>query len=207
MDKLIDPVRNGVRSFMGEIAKDLDRLSGGRISPNAITLVGLFAHVYIAWLIAFEANIWAALFLVIFGLFDTLDGQLARYQKRTSSAGMLLDATTDRMKEVLLYCGIAYAFLYNSRPEIAVWAVAACGGSLLVSYVKAKGEMAVKDSKLTPNEINRLFQDGFLRFEIRMFILVVGLLTGYVGFAVILIALLAWFTAIQRLYLISKKLR
>lgn len=191
---------------MGEIAKDLDKLSGGRLTPNMVTLTGLFAHVYIAWLIAVEANLWAALFLVIFGLFDTLDGQLARVQNKTSNAGMLLDATTDRMKEILLYCGIAYAFLYSSRPEIAVWAVAACGGSLLVSYVKAKGEMAVKDSKLTPNQVNRLFQDGFLRFEIRMFILVIGLLTDYVGLSVVLIALLAWFTAIQRLYLISKKL-
>jgi CDP-diacylglycerol--glycerol-3-phosphate 3-phosphatidyltransferase len=206
MDKLIDPVRNAVRSFMGGIAKDLDKLSGGRISPNAITMTGLLAHVYIAWLIAFGANLWAALFLIIFGLFDTLDGQLARLQKRASNAGMLLDATTDRMKEVLLYGGIAYFYISSTTPTVAVWAVLACGGSLLVSYVKAKGEMAVKDSKLSPNEINRLFQDGFLRFEIRMFLLVIGLLTGYVSYAVILIAILAWFTAFQRLYIISKKL-
>jgi CDP-diacylglycerol--glycerol-3-phosphate 3-phosphatidyltransferase len=206
MDKLIDPVRNAVRSFMGSIAKDLDKLSGGRISPNAITMTGLLAHVYIAWLIAFGANLWAALFLVIFGLFDTLDGQLARIQKRASNAGMLLDATTDRMKEVLLYAGVAYFYITSTTPTIAVWTVLACGGSLLVSYVKAKGEMAVKDSKLSPNEINRLFQDGFLRFEIRMFLLVIGLLTGYVGYAVIAIAILAWFTAFQRLYIISKKL-
>ena len=206
MNKVLDAIRDAVRSFMHQLAKGIDTVSGGRITPNMITIVGLLAHVYIAYLISQQSFIWAGGLLVIFGLFDALDGQLARLQHKAGNAGMMLDATTDRMKEILLYSGVAYALIQMGRPYVAVWAVSACGASLLVSYVKAKGETAMKDSTLSANEINRLFQDGFFRFEIRMFILIVGLLSGYLAASVVVIAVLAWFTAFQRLYLITKKL-
>lgn len=205
--KLLDWLRDNVKNFMRRIARLLNTLSRGSISPNMITITGLLAHLPIAWLIAMQQNVLAAALLVIFGLFDTLDGELARLQKRASSAGMVLDASTDRFKEVLLYCGAAYAIIaYTNRPYLAVWAVAACGASLCVSYVKAKGETAVKDAHLSPNEINRLFGDGLLRFEVRMFILVVGLLVNSLVVAVVIIAVLSAFTAFGRLIRITKKL-
>lgn len=206
MNSLIEPIRNFVRSIMRSIAKGLNRLTGGRISPSTVTVIGLLAHIPIAWLIAMNSYRWAALLLVVFGLFDTLDGELARLQKRASAAGMLLDASTDRMKEVLLYSGAAYNFVELGRPHMAAWAVAACGASLCVSYIKAKGETAVAKSKLTPNEVNRLFQDGLIRFEIRMFLLVVGLLSGRLILTVIAIAILSSFTAFGRLISISRKI-
>lgn len=206
MNTLLDAVRDFVRSGAGQLAKLINSASNGKITPNMITITGLLAHIYIAWLIAQRSFVIAAILLIIFGLFDTLDGQLARLQKTASSAGMLLDATTDRMKEVLLYTGAAYALLSVGNDTAAVWAVAACGGSLLVSYVKAKGETAMKSSKLSANEINRIFADGFLCFEVRMFLLVLGLLSGYLGTTIVVIAVLAWLTSFQRLYLITKKL-
>lgn len=192
---------------MRHIAKILNTLSGGKLSPNAVTLIGLAAHLPIAWLIATGEFWWAAGLLLVFGLFDALDGELARLQKRASSAGMLLDATTDRMKETALYCGVAYALILSDKPVDAVWAVAACGASLCVSYVKAKGETAVSGGKLTPNEINRLFQDGLLRFEVRMSLLIIGLVTGWLAGVVITIAILSSFTAIDRLVRITQKLQ
>ena len=206
MNFFLDKVRSVVRVYMRGLAKLLNTLFRGKLSPNAITFFGLFMHVPIAYLIAMQQNYLAAALLVIFGLFDTLDGELARLQKKASSAGMLLDASTDRMKEVMLYIGAAYAFVGLGRPHAAAWAVAACGASLCVSYVKAKGETAVKGSDLTPNEINRLFSDGLFRFEIRMFLLVVGLLINQVVLAVILIAIFSTLTAFGRLATISRKL-
>lgn len=191
---------------MAMIAKLLNTISGGKLSPTFVTITGLLAHIPIAWLIATRHNLWAAGLLVIFGLFDTLDGELARLQQRASSAGMLLDATTDRMKEVLLYMGVAYAFVATGEANMVVWAMAALGGSLLVSYVKAKGETAVKHSHLSPNEINRLFSDGLMRFEVRMGVLVLGLLLNHLLAAVIFIALASWLTAISRLINISQAL-
>lgn len=202
----LDWCRQLVRSFMHKFARFVNRVTGGSLSPNSVTLIGLLAHIPIALLIATRHNYWAAALLVVFGLFDTLDGELARLQKKASNLGMLLDASTDRFKEVLLYTGAAYSFVALGRPYMAAWAVIACGVSLSVSYIKAKGEAAVKGSQLSPNQINRLFQDGLARFEIRMFILLIGLLSGSVILAVIVIAILSTFTAIERLVKISRKL-
>lgn len=203
----MEQIRTAVRSIMHRLAVSIDRLSRGRISPDAITLIGLFMHLPIAYLIALQHFYWAALLLVIFGLFDSLDGALARLQHKASAAGMLLDASTDRMKEVMLYSGAAYSMVAVGRPGMTVWAVIACGASLCVSYVKAKGETAVAGGKLSANEVNRLFQDGLGRFEIRMSILIIGLLSGRVILAVIVIALLSSYTSIERLIKISRKLR
>lgn len=206
INRLLDSVRAMVRSIMKRVAAALNRLTGGRLTPNTVTVIGLIAHVPIAWLIATGQLIPAAALLVIFGLFDALDGELARLQKKVSPAGMLLDASTDRFKEVMLYIGAAYLFIASGAASAAVWAVAACGASLCVSYVKAKGETAITHSKLTASEVNRLFQDGFLRFELRMFLLVVGLLFNILVPVIIIIAILSGITAVQRLIIIGQKL-
>lgn len=203
---ILDKLRVGVRRHMHQLARLLNHLSGGKLSPNMVTVFGFAMHVPIAYLIASGEHYWAAGLLVVFGLFDALDGELARLQKRASNAGMLLDASTDRMKEVLLYTGAAYSFVAIGRPYLSTLAVVACGASLTVSYIKAKGETAVAGGKLTANEVNRLFQDGLARFEIRMFILVVGLLTGQLAVAVTVIAILSVLTAFQRLIKISQAL-
>ncbi len=204
--KLLDGVRDFVRQIMHVIAVGLNKVSGGRLSPNSVTIVGLLAHVPIALLIASRHNLKAALLLVVFGLFDSLDGELARLQKRDSAAGMLLDASTDRMKEVMLYSGAAYAISIGGRPHLAFWAVIACGASLVVSYVKAKGETAVAKSHLSLSEVNRLFQDGLMRFEVRMAVLVIGLLSNRIILAVVVIGILASLTALQRLVNIMRHL-
>jgi phosphatidylglycerophosphate synthase len=205
--RLLDLCRDIVRAQMRVVARALNRLSGGRISPNFVTILGLLMHLPIALLIAHGYFGYAAGLLIVFGLFDTLDGELARLQKRASAAGMLLDASTDRMKEVLLYTGSAYALAYMGRTHAAAWAVAACGASICVSYIKAKGETAIKDSGLGPNVINRLFQDGLGRFEIRMFLLVIGLLINQLLAVLVVITLVSTFTAFERLIKISRKLR
>lgn len=205
--KVLDAIRDAVRVVMRWIARLVNRLSGGRLSPDTVTVVGLLAHLPIAYLIIQSHFYWAAGLLVVFGLFDALDGELARLQKKASSGGMLLDASTDRFKEVILYAAAAYWLTGTSHPRHAVWAVLACGASICVSYVKAKGETAVKDSKLTPNEVNRLFQDGIVRFEVRMSLLIIGLLTTRLVVAVAVIAVASTFTAIQRLVIIRGKLK
>lgn len=205
INSLLDTVRDAVRYLMRLIASGLNKLSRGHLSPNMVTLTGLVAHIWIAWLIAERDLRLAAVLLVVFGLFDSLDGALARLQDKTSSAGMLLDASTDRMKEVLLYVGVAFAFAAQNQAYFATWAVAACGGSLLVSYIKAKGETAVAN-ELPANEVNRLFQDGLMRYEIRMSVLVLGLLFNQLPVTIVIIALLASMTAVGRLIKIYRKL-
>ena len=204
--KLLDSARDGVRSQMDQLAHWLDKTAGGAIKPDYVTYTGLLMHIPVALLIATGSFYWAATLLVIFGLFDALDGALARVQGSASAAGMLLDASTDRVKEIFLYIGAAYFLVMFDQPIGAVWAVAACGASLSVSYVKAKGETAVNDSKLSASAKNRLFADGLMRFEIRMAFLVIGLLANQLLPAIILIALLSSYTAFDRMIRIQRKL-
>lgn len=202
----LDTARDQTRAVMRVLARRLDRLSHGRITPNQVTIVGLLMHVPIAWLIAVGNFYVAAIMLTIFGLFDCLDGELARVQNKTSNAGMLLDASTDRFKEVILYGGVAYNLASSSTPVLALWATVACGASICVSYVKAKGETAVAGGILSANQVNRLFQDGLFRFEVRMALLVFGLLSGYLALMTIIIAIASSYTACQRLVAIMRKL-
>lgn len=207
INTFLDRVRDSVRSVINVIAVILNKVTFGKLSPDAVTITSLLAHFPIAWLLSQGYFGYSAILLIIFGLFDALDGALARLQDKSSAAGMLLDASTDRMKEVLLYIGASYALIDRGEQYFATWAVAACGGSLLVSYVKAKGETAVKDSNLSANEVNRLFQDGLMRFEIRMFTLVIGLALNQLAIVMVIIAVMAWLTAIDRLIKIKTKLK
>ena len=193
---------------MHRVAGLLNTATKGKLHPNTVTIIGFAMHAPIAVLIAYQHNFWAAILLIVFGLFDTLDGELARLQGRSSAQGMLLDASTDRLKEVLLYSGAGYALALSAHPTTAAWAAAACGASISVSYVKAKGEAAVAASRkqLSHHELNHLFSGGFLSFEIRMAILVLGLLFSRLVVAVAFIAVFASVTALQRLTRISRQL-
>lgn len=208
MKRGINQVKLAVRRVMHGVARGLNAISGGRITPNGVTWFGFAMHLPIAYLIATDHLVWGAVLLVIFGLFDTLDGELARLQKRVSDQGGFLDASTDRFKEVLLYSGAAYLFAGSHHPHYAAIAVAACGASVAVSYVKAKGEAIVAAGKkeLPYTELNRMFSGGLFPFEVRMFVLVIGLLAGQLVWAVAAVALFSAFTAFQRLVIISRRI-
>ncbi len=202
MDTLLDAIKNTVRSVMRVIAKGLNKATGGKLSPNTVTILGAVAHIPIAYLITLEQLYLAAALLVFFGLFDTLDGELARLQNRASKVGMLLDSTTDRMKEVVLYSGIAYNLVATNKPMYAVWAIVALGASMLTSYINAMGDVVAGEK----DAINKQFRGGLLRFEVRMFMLVVALLSNRLWVFVVAVAILASLTALQRLARITKKL-
>ncbi len=204
LNQSIEFIRVNVRKLMVNIARLLNSVTGGKISPASVTIIGLIAHIPISWLIATRHNLKAAVLLLFFGLFDALDGSLARLQGKASNSGMLLDASTDRMKEVMLYTGAAYSLVAQGSAYWTAWAVVACGASLTVSYVKAKGETAVKG--LPANEVNRLFQDGVMRFEVRMTVLIAGLVSNRLSWAIAFIAITSSITAIGRLRTIMNKI-
>lgn len=174
-----------------------------------VTWGGLLAHGPIAYLIATNRLVAAGGLLVVFGLFDTLDGELARLQGRVSDLGGFLDASTDRLKEVLLYSGATYLLATTQEARWAVVPTLALGMSLCVSYVKAKGEAAVAAAgvNLPYAELNRLFGGGLFPFEVRMSMLAAGLFTGQVGWAAAMTAACSLITVLQRLYVIGRRLQ
>lgn len=207
MNTFLDKVRDAVRAIMRVVARGLNKLSGGKLSPNAVTIVGLLAHLPIAYLISEGRLGLSAILLVIFGLFDTLDGELARLQKRDNPAGMFLDSVTDRMKEVFLYVGIAFYLVSTDQAFYAVWAIAALGGSVLTSYVNAWGDVVMSKALGAAHKTNRAIRGGLLRFEVRMFLLVLALAFGRLPIFVVAIGTLSFVTVLQRMGTVLRSLR
>lgn len=203
----MDRLRNYIKRPIRKIAEWTNNFSGGKIVPNHITWAALILHLPILFAIVAEQYLAAALMLAVFGLLDSLDGELARVQGRASKAGMLLDASTDRIKESLVMIGLSYRFAIDNDPRAVLATIIALSGAYSVSYIKAKGETALKDTKLSSQEINRIFQSGLMRYEIRTALLVLGLAFTQLLLPILwVIAVLSWMTAFYRLSSITKKI-
>lgn len=204
MNDLLDSARDAVKKQVHAVAKLLNTLSNGKITPDMITVTGLVAHIGIALLIANESFVLAAVLLIFFGLFDALDGQLARLQNVASKKGMLLDSVTDRLKEVLIYAGLGYSLAQEA--QITVWAFLALGFSLTVSYINAWGEVVASSKKDSSHTTNKSFRTGILSFDLRMVAIIFALFTGYVEVTLVVITALALLTIWQRFSNITNRL-
>jgi phosphatidylglycerophosphate synthase len=185
----------------------LNTLSAGRITPDGITWAGVVAHLPIAILIAYGYLWQSGLLMILFGLFDVLDGELARYKKTASPRGMMLDASTDRVKEVMVYSGIAY---YLSQTVYSAWSfvpLVACGSILTVSYIKAKGEVAyaINHKPDDHHKVNRMYNEGLVPFEMRTLIIIIGLLANQVLIACGVVAILAVISVFERISFIGSR--
>ena len=109
-----------------------------KISPNLITIIGLFFSIVTMILIAQGYLLVSGIMVVISSLFDLLDGSLARYTKTTSILGGFFDAVIDRISEVIIYIGLLIYFKDNEYTVIIIFISALL--NQLVSYIKAKYE-------------------------------------------------------------------
>ena len=173
------------------------------ITPNALTWFGLLVAIGAAVLIS-TGHIFAAGFVVLVGgLFDMLDGALARLTNSTSRFGAILDSTLDRLSEAVILLAILVAYT-RGLVEPAVAGVVVVGlawlGSLLVSYIRARAEALGIECEV----------GIFTRAE-RVVILVLGLLLGQIDSALLIalavIAALSLVTAGQRLVYVWQKTR
>ncbi|MCA9323926.1 CDP-alcohol phosphatidyltransferase family protein [Candidatus Saccharibacteria bacterium] len=200
-------IGNSIKVLMAHLAHWLNNLFDRKLRPAHITTLSLLGHIPAAWALWQGRPVLASIYIVIFGLMDSLDGALAREQKSVSKLGMFFDATTDRLKEVIVYSALAVYVSKEYATEIALWVVpAVVGTSLLVSYVKAKGEMAISANSHDKQLLNRAFSQGIARYEIRMTILIIGLVSGLLPALLNLIIALNLITAAMRFIEISRLL-
>lgn len=206
MNDPTENIVNGVRVMMSRLAHILNVIFKGKLKPSHITLISLLGHIPAAWALWQGRTALACILIAVFGLMDALDGALAREQKSASKFGMFFDAVTDRIKEIILYSGLGvYAFRFE--PRVAAWVVPALAGtSILVSFVKAKGEMAIAEYNNDRQTLNRTFSSGIARYEIRMSLLIIGLLSNYFASILNLIIALNLITASERFSEIAKQL-
>lgn len=119
------------------------------ITPNIITFVGLLLNLLATALFIYAAvyapqqlNLigWGGAVILFAGLFDMIDGRLARVGGMQSTFGALWDSTLDRYSELFTLFGIAIYLLLNGYVWSGVITFAAMVGSVMVSYVRARAE-------------------------------------------------------------------
>lgn len=182
---------------MREVASLLDMITNGQIRPNHVTVISLLGHLIVALAIINNRLDQAALLLVVFGLLDTVDGELARLQKITTPAGAFYDSVSDRVKETLVYMALSFWLVEYDTLAASVLAVAALGGSFIVSYLKSRGEtLALASGAKLNNKREKLaLASGVMRFEVRVFLLAVALFSGYIVEGLYIITVVTWLSA------------
>lgn len=158
------------------------------ISPNHITLFGLFGNIGAAVLIAFGYLRLGGLVAALMAPLDAVDGALARLRGNPNRFGAFFDSVIDRYDELILL-GALIIYFYNQKDLTGVLLTfLAIMGSVLVSYTRARAESLGFDAKT-----------GILTRIERAIVLIVGLLFAKPIFSVGIIAILANITAIQRI--------
>lgn len=115
----------------------------GAIAPEIFNYASLAFGAAAGAAFAAGALPLAGLLVALSGFCDVLDGQVARARGRVTAFGAFLDSTLDRFVEVFLFVGVAWHL--RERPWGGSLAAAALGGSLLVSYARARGQGAGLD--------------------------------------------------------------
>jgi CDP-diacylglycerol---glycerol-3-phosphate 3-phosphatidyltransferase len=158
------------------------------LTPNAITLLGLAGTTVGAYIIAQGRMTSGAIVLFFSVIVDAFDGTMARLRGESSDFGAFVDSVSDRYAEFITFGGLLYYFLSRGNYPGVIVTFAATAGSVLVSYVKARAEGLGFTAKI-----------GILSRVERYIVLIPLLLFNQPFLAVVIIAVLGNFTALQRI--------
>ena len=162
------------------------------VTPNTLTVLGFVLTLGVAMVIGRGYLFVGGLLVIVVGLFDMLDGAMARVSGLKTRFGGFLDSTLDRASEAALLGGVLWAHPERETALIVLWVLA---GSLLVSYTRARGgEEGVKA------------EVGWLPRPQRVVLLAAGLITGLVIPALWILAVFTTVTTIQRILHVRKAL-
>ena len=115
-------------------------LSALKVPPDTLTILGWTLSVASAVLFGLGYAKLAGVVMLLGGLFDALDGAVARESNRMSSFGAFLDSTLDRLSESTIFVGIIFYYAASDLPYGALLAGSAMVFSLLTSYARARAE-------------------------------------------------------------------
>jgi CDP-diacylglycerol--glycerol-3-phosphate 3-phosphatidyltransferase len=182
-----ESLQNGFVNLLTPLIKILARWG---INPNSFTLAGLIITSMAA--VAFiMGHLHLGGFLILLGgLCDTIDGSLARFANKATRFGAMFDSAVDRYSEFVMFFGMVVYFVMSKDYPTSVVAFFALCGSIMVSYSRARAESLGFDSRV-----------GIMQRPERIVFLGLGALIhpGALKFAIWLVAILANFTALQRI--------
>jgi CDP-diacylglycerol--glycerol-3-phosphate 3-phosphatidyltransferase len=197
--------------YLRAVSPIVDFFIKRKLNPNHFTTIGLIFSVIAAYLFGNGFFRIAGILMLISGTFDIIDGKVARATNRVTKFGALYDSTLDRYAEVTIFFGLAYyfvnnhwtigsinfSFIYWTINEInisLISTIAVCmalGGSVMTSYVKARAEGLGLECKV-----------GVMQRPERIVFIAFGAIFHRIALviAIIIVAIFANITAIQRLY-------
>ncbi len=196
--------RQGPRSGQELRAYARDRLIESRLTPNAISMVGLAGNLVAAALVTQRLFFLAGVAFVLGSVMDTLDGRYSRMSGKGTLFGAFLDSTLDRIEEGVVLAAVAGYFAATGHDFAAAMCVVAVLGSLMVSYTRARAEALGVECKV-----------GLATRPVRVVILSAGLILAkgaglfdveLLAPAVYLIAALTIITTIQRVWHVRNEL-
>jgi phosphatidylglycerophosphate synthase len=161
------------------------------ITPDLISwLSGGLGGLVAGWYIVRENYLLAVLFIILSGILDCLDGDLARARNMASGEGDILDSVIDRYVDFFLIA----ALILVSPNDYLIAGLLALLGTTLVPYVRARSEA---EGKSTVASIGSR--------STRTILIIIGLLTQQILPLLILLAAITNIASIHRLRFALKK--
>ncbi|HKO14220.1 MAG TPA: CDP-alcohol phosphatidyltransferase family protein, partial [Acidobacteriaceae bacterium] len=147
-------------------------LSLTRISPNVLTFIGLLINTAAAVLFGFANQhnyvrlfLYAGLVIIGAGIFDMVDGRVARQTQQVTVFGAFFDSVIDRYSDVVLFFGLLVFYARGNRLFYVFLAAFVMITSLMVSYTRARAEALIGSCKV-----------GFMERPERIVLIILGAL-------------------------------
>ncbi len=181
---MLSPLKSVISDILNPLTELIVKTG---VKPNHLTFLSLLTGFFSAYLVAIGYILAGGIFILISGFFDMLDGALARNQILVSEFGGFLDSVFDRYVDVAIF--VALGIYGVSWLYVAI----AMSGALLVSYTRARAEKVIDKCDI-----------GIAERGERLILIFLGIIAGYIEIAVIIVAVLSHFTALQRIYYTHK---
>ncbi len=175
----------------GKKAQDflVGRLSKHRVNPNILTFIGLGINIFATVLFAKGMFFWAGFVVLFAGVFDMLDGAVARVTKTVTTFGAFLDSVIDRYSDMLMLFGLLIWYAKMDRMFYVGLTAMVIIGSVMTSYTRARAESLIPACKV-----------GFLERAERVVLLIIGALTDRMAVVLWIMAILTNWTVFQRIW-------
>ena len=183
---LTDQMRVYFKGVIDPIAAFFNRLG---LMPNTMTILGLIGNIAGAYLLSQGYIRWGGVLILLMGPVDALDGTMARLRGMTGQFGAFVDSVTDRYSELVIFAGLLFYYVQLENELGALLVFAAAAGSVLVSYVRARGQSLGWDTKV-----------GILTRMERYLVLAPSLILNFPLVGLAIIAIFANITALQRIF-------
>jgi len=163
-------------------------LALSKIHQNVRTFLGLVINGVAAWLLAAGQFRWGGVVIICAGLFDMVDGRVARETNRVTRFGGFFDSVLDRYSDLALLVGLLVWYGSINRPFYVVLTAIAMTGSVMVSYTRARAENSIPTCKV-----------GFMERPERVVLVIIGALFDRMAPVLWVIAVMANLTVVHRM--------